>query len=189
MITCCTDDGCCFQWWEWWLLLSVIRFLVVFRCQQEVSPCLVLVPRAYLLRHWRNDSPPPAKSQRRWGESFIYPSSLSSISLSIFIYLQSLSHLYLHHSFFLTLSLFLLRSFSSPPCCSLQNGPPPDVVKTPTKQTEKPQAKSLFSDDEDSQVCFFFFNTHSQVCKNVLNVVGGTSHAYQLHQYLHEPYN
>ncbi|XP_014070811.1 WASH complex subunit 2A isoform X9 [Salmo salar] len=35
---------------------------------------------------------------------------------------------------------------------SEENGPPPDVVKTPTKQTEKPQAKSLFSDDEDSQI-------------------------------------
>ncbi|XP_041743074.1 WASH complex subunit 2 isoform X3 [Coregonus clupeaformis] len=35
---------------------------------------------------------------------------------------------------------------------SEQNGPPPDVVKTPAKQTEKPQAKSLFSDDEDSQI-------------------------------------
>lgn len=110
--------------------------------------------------------------------------------IHLFIYLQSHSYLYLPHSFFLTLSLFLLRSFSSPPCCSLQNGPPPDVVKTQTKQTEKPQAKSLFSDDEDSQVCFFFFNTHSQVCIHYLNVVdGGTSHASQLHQYLHEPYN
>ncbi|XP_031691378.1 WASH complex subunit 2C isoform X18 [Oncorhynchus kisutch] len=35
---------------------------------------------------------------------------------------------------------------------SEENGPPPDVVKTPTKQTEKTQAKSLFSDDEDSQI-------------------------------------
>uniref|UniRef100_A0A4W5MRJ3 FAM21/CAPZIP domain-containing protein n=1 Tax=Hucho hucho TaxID=62062 RepID=A0A4W5MRJ3_9TELE len=35
---------------------------------------------------------------------------------------------------------------------SEENGPPPDVVKTPTKQIEKPQAKSLFSDDEDSQI-------------------------------------
>ncbi|XP_064790035.1 WASH complex subunit 2 isoform X3 [Oncorhynchus masou masou] len=35
---------------------------------------------------------------------------------------------------------------------SEENVPPPDVVKTPTKQTEKTQAKSLFSDDEDSQI-------------------------------------
>ncbi|XP_056148378.1 WASH complex subunit 2 isoform X3 [Lampris incognitus] len=35
---------------------------------------------------------------------------------------------------------------------SEENGPPPDVVKVPAKQIQKPQTRGLFSDDEDSQM-------------------------------------